>query len=242
MLKKNFIKPDDVSIHVHYFEIDDNQEIPFSLQDSLSEDENLRADKFHHLIDKKRYLISRAFLRNITGNYLNLTPKEVRFNYNNEGKPLISPNMNSDNLQFNLSHSKNMVACAFCLKDDIGIDTEFIDENINYLEISENYFNSYENSQLKNCEESERIKLFFKIWTIKEAYLKALGYGLALSLQNIEINLGVKSTTFMVNYKENKKNERSGFYLIPKLQFNFSTAVVCMSEKKNLIVYNHSGI
>ncbi len=240
MIDKVYYKLDNESIHVHSLEIPNNPENLLIESNFLSNDEILRANKFRNQIDKQKFLISRTFLREILSIYLNIDPKDIKFNYGENGKPLISQEINFSNLQFNLSHSKNIAACALSLNEEIGIDIEFNDNNINYYEIAESYFNNEENKLLRSLKEQESQNLFYKIWTIKEAFLKSLGFGLSFPLSGVKIHFGDNISPGVVSY-ETKTNEiKKGFILIPDLPNNYSTAVVTLNKYKNMFIYKHN--
>jgi 4'-phosphopantetheinyl transferase len=94
------------------------------------------------------------------------------------GKPVLAAH-DASALSFNLSHTHGFVACAVTLGTEVGIDVENVDRNLRVQEIAERYFAPDELSDLAACPPDARAKRFFDFWTLKEAYLKAIGVGLS---------------------------------------------------------------
>ena len=116
---------------------------------------------------KDAHIIGRQLALNIARDKLGYTPK-IRIGAN--GKPYI------DGMYFNISHSHNMVVCAFS-DTDIGIDVEKIREWRPRVAKS---FHPEERTRLEKAEDKDLE--FYKIWTMKEAYLKCLGTGITKNL------------------------------------------------------------
>lgn len=146
-----------------------------------------RAFKYKFDRDRARFIIGRALLRKMLGDILDFDPFQIKIESDNYGKLFLS-NIEQQHLHFNLSHSEDYIIYAFCFNDEVGIDIEKIDPSINHLEISENYFTDIEIKYLKDSTDKDiRAKRFFRIWTRKEALLKALGIGLLLDLKKINV-------------------------------------------------------
>lgn len=125
---------------------------------------------------RQKFIVVRGFLRRILAYYLNAKPEEVLIKKDMNGKPYLEPFNQS--LQFSLSHSRDFVVCAICLKNKIGVDIEAIREIHNYKKIAQRFFSAEEYAELMTLSEQEQIKGFFRLWTKKEAILKAIGIGL----------------------------------------------------------------
>lgn len=103
------------------------------------------------------------------------------------GKPEI------DGFYFNLSHSGNMVLCAVS-ENSVGCDIEKIETPT--LKIAKRFFTENENIYLDHFEENEKAEEFFRLWTMKEAYVKMTGEGLTCSLKDFEIQINDKIQIF----------------------------------------------
>jgi 4'-phosphopantetheinyl transferase len=89
-------------------------------------------------------------------------------------------------LAFNLSHTHGLVACAVAHDAQVGVDVECVERATASRAIAERYFSAPELAQLDACPEERRSSHFIELWTLKEAYLKAVGSGLAHPLDTFD--------------------------------------------------------
>ena len=154
----------------------------------LNQDETTRAARFHFERDSRRYTIGRASLRMILSYYTGLDPAALRFTYNDYGKPSLPADQNPDDVQFNLSHTGGYALCAVTIGHPVGIDVEEI-RNLDYLQLATAVFSPQEQTELKQLPEHQQPRAFFSGWTRKEAYIKAHGRGLSMSLTDFDVTL-----------------------------------------------------
>ncbi len=153
----------------------------------LSLDERRKADRFHFASDKKRFIIVRGILRQIVSFYLDVNPIDLEFTYSRHGKPALTGTFSESGLHFNVSHSEGLALFAFALDRDIGVDIEFI-QNIPELEqIVERFFSCSEKEIFRRLPENRKKYVFYQMWTRKEAFLKAVGKGLHISLDSFTV-------------------------------------------------------
>lgn len=174
-------------IHIWYAALDlppEQLEI-FSL--TLSSDEKTRAERFHFDEHRQLFIASRGILREILSRYSDLAPDQIQFNYGSRGKPEIAESCGSAKLKFNLSHSGKVALYAITLDREIGIDIEKIHPIADAEQIAKRFFSAKECAWLSEHSPSEKPAAFFDLWTCKEAYLKAIGEGLAFGLDQFEI-------------------------------------------------------
>ena len=134
---------------------------------------------------QREYLISQAFLRDVLGSYAGDDSQILEFERNASGKPhLKNTSQSMDKLQFNLSHSAELMACTVTHAGAVGVDVEALAVDHGMLEVADHYFSASEVASLKDLDSAEQQHLFCKIWTLKEAYIKARGEGLALALDS----------------------------------------------------------
>lgn len=155
----------------------------------LSSDEQARAARFHFARDRRRFATTRALLRIVLASYLGSEPQELVFSYSEKGKPFLEPQSRDDRLEFNVSHSGELALMAFSRERQLGVDVEQIRENLDPASIARRYFSQNEQKQLAALEPTERYGGFFRCWTRKEAYIKARGDGLSLSLDSFDVSL-----------------------------------------------------
>jgi len=159
-----------------------------SLRDLLSVDERARADRFVFARDRDQFTIARARLRQLLAAYLNLAPHELRFDYNPFGKPQLSvPVLNT--LQFNVSHSGELALIAIAQNRRVGVDIEAHKPQPAFLEIARSVFSAEEYAALEAVPAPQQGEVFYRIWTHKEAFIKALGEGLSHLLDSFSMTL-----------------------------------------------------
>jgi 4'-phosphopantetheinyl transferase len=154
----------------------------------LSADEQERANRFLFEKHRHRFINARGILRTILGNYLGSSPKELRFQVQQGGKPeLQKEDETRTRLRFNLAHTGDLAIYAVALDDEIGIDLERVHAYCEALPIANRFFSKQEFDWLQAQPLEERNLSFFRLWTRKEAYLKASGDGLRRPLNQFTI-------------------------------------------------------
>jgi len=176
---------------VHLWRVCLNQPEPVvrRLAALLSVDEKRRSETYRFAHDRDRYIVGRGALRAITGTHLNCSPRRLVFSYTEYGKPYVANNINAVDVRFNLAHSKDVAVMAFTRGREVGIDLEFIQPMPDAMQIAERYFSAAENRVLAALPAKERQEAFFRCWTRKEAYVKALGEGLSHPLDQFQVSL-----------------------------------------------------
>jgi 4'-phosphopantetheinyl transferase len=129
--------------------------------------------RFRHL--RNSFVIRRGALRYLLGRYKKLEPASIQFNYRSKGKPSLSP---ADGLQFNMTHSGGIAAIALGAHCQIGIDLEKIRPLPEMQRIANRVFCLEEVTEIMSLPQGERMHAFFRCWTRKEAYVKAIGDGI----------------------------------------------------------------
>jgi 4'-phosphopantetheinyl transferase len=179
----------DNEVHVWRAALDHNPSHRDSVVDTLSEDEQARAARFYFQIDRQRFVVARAALRDILGGYLKRAAKSVSFCYGPHGKPTLAQDSGKNTIHFNLSHSNGVAVYAITRGREIGIDLEFIREDLEVEQLAERFFSQREIATLRGLPVSLRKYAFFLCWTRKEAYIKARGEGLSLPLNEFDVSL-----------------------------------------------------
>jgi 4'-phosphopantetheinyl transferase len=102
--------------------------------------------------------------------------------------------LNEIDLQFNVSHSEHLGMFAFSTGKELGIDVELIQEIPNLNQIVDICFSEFEKEWFYDSEPSLQKELFYKVWTCKEAFIKAIGTGLSFPLNEIEFIINNNKT------------------------------------------------
>ena len=156
------------------------------LERLLSADERARAGRFRRDADRLAFVAARAVLRRLLGARVGVDPRELVFDYNVHGKPSLPI---APGLRFNLSHTEGAVAIALSQGIDVGVDIERVLPERASLDGASLCFADSERAALARCPAARRYELFFALWTLNEAYLKARGEGLSLPLDGFAFEL-----------------------------------------------------
>jgi phosphopantetheine--protein transferase-like protein len=144
----------------------------------LSIEERNRCDRFYFQDDRRDFAVAHDLLRRALSSYVSLSPSDWRFTIDTYGKPSIDSNdPQLRRLSFSLSHTRGFVACVVTKDVPVGIDVERIDQSLLVQEIADRYFAAEEAQQLQDCPSDLRPTRFTELWTLKEAFLKAVGTG-----------------------------------------------------------------
>jgi 4'-phosphopantetheinyl transferase len=188
-------------IHVWRADLNVSQHLLNTLEDTLEKKERDRANRFHFEQDRHHFIAARGILRVILGRYLNLGPKRLKFIYTPHGKPSILNETDYGYLKFNLSHSHGFALYAVTIGREVGIDIERVRANLSFEKIAKRFFSPLEFETLVSLPPSERIQGFFNCWTRKEAYIKAVGEGLSIPLDQFDVTLRPSDEAKIISIK-----------------------------------------
>lgn len=156
---------------------------------ALSEDERARASRFRFAADRDRFVASRAALRRILASYLGAAPASLVFGAGPHGKPFLDAPAHGRSLRFSLSHSGDLALVAVSLEREVGVDVERVRSRADLEGFTARYFSPRERDALARVPPGDRLRAFLEIWTLKEAYLKACGDGLARALDAFDVTV-----------------------------------------------------
>lgn len=143
----------------------------------LSAEEIQRGQRFLREEHRRRFCMARGFLRLILAHYLEIAPAQIRFREGAHGKLYLTASPVP--LEFNVSHSEDLALYAVTLENEIGIDVEWMNPALEIQPLAARVFTSLECQKLLALSPDQQIPVFYRLWTRKEAYLKALGLGLS---------------------------------------------------------------
>lgn len=173
-------------VHLWSINLNKIEETPEQLIATLSADELERAERYRFSKDRNTYITARAKLRRLIARYLKTDASSVHFLYNDQGKPYIDSDFP---LQFNVSHSQDMILIGFTLEHLIGVDIEHDKRSIEIPQIARSFFSKSETWKLLALPEQQQQQAFYNCWTKKEAFIKAKGGGLSIPLDKFEVSL-----------------------------------------------------
>jgi len=127
---------------------------------------------------KRQFALTRALQRHVLSAYAaEIPPSHWQFQASPEGRPSLAPPFDRTGLHFNLAHTHGVVAMAVCRNAAVGVDVERLGRAP--LAVAERYFSTVEAAQLRALPSESQPRHFLRLWTLKEAYLKAVGAGLS---------------------------------------------------------------
>ncbi|AFY71226.1 phosphopantetheine-protein transferase [Thalassoporum mexicanum PCC 7367] len=204
--RPDFEQLDDRAIHVWRAELNLPIDKIAGFKNLLSADELARADRLKIPQRCDRFIAGRGILRILLGYYLNQSPQQIEFKYGNRGKPYLNfgqenhsqnsqqrleaSTRRSQNLElyFNLAHSNDLALYAFSYANELGIDLEKVRPMPHADRLAKRFFAESEYTVMQSLPAVDRQEVFFKTWTRKEAYLKAVGVGI-VQLKQVELNI-----------------------------------------------------
>lgn len=149
------------------------------LASALTPDEQARAARFRVPAHRARWVRTRGVVRALLGQYLHCPPFQVPLSYGRHGKPMLAPGFRAVPLHFNWSHTDDLALLALTDTGPVGIDLERVRADFDPLMLGASVFSPDEMACLNDTRAGERRALFFRLWTGREALLKALGTGFA---------------------------------------------------------------
>lgn len=136
-----------------------------------------KTERFKFLEDRQRSLIGELMVRKFYREKLGI--EELKFGLNEQEKPFL---LDFPNEHFNISHSGDFVVVAFS-HENLGVDVEMIGKD--RRSVAERFFTVREIEQMRICQAlDDQIHFFYKLWTLKESYMKAIGRGMTMSLSS----------------------------------------------------------
>jgi 4'-phosphopantetheinyl transferase len=161
-------------------------EVQSSFVALLTAQERDRMQRFRFETLRRQYALTRALQRNVLSAYTpEIAPAKWEFEVTSEGRPFLASAFEHTGLHFNLSHTEGLVAMAVCRHARVGIDVEKMHRAP--LDVAERYFSAAEIAQLRVLPAEEQSRHFLRLWTLKEAWLKAIGTGISGGLDQMSI-------------------------------------------------------
>jgi 4'-phosphopantetheinyl transferase len=193
----------------------------------LSDTEKKRHAAFHFDKHRAEYALSHAILRLALSEYAHAKPREWQFLTGQWGKPEIASQTLDAPLWFNLSHTDGFVVCVAGRVRQLGVDVENMSRKTSRQELAKRFFAPSEYEYLRTLPSSLQREAFFRIWTLKEAYIKAEGKGLSIPLDSFQFRFssGNPATVALESTAESNPHAWSFFELQPGPDHRISIAV-----------------
>jgi 4'-phosphopantetheinyl transferase len=198
-------------VHVWLVDLNPGDEQIRAYGETLASDEHQRAERFYFERDRRRFVVARGALRAIVGGYLRMEADAVEFEYASRGKPSIAARLGRS-LAFNVSHSGELalIACSPC--GDLGVDIEEMRLLDDAEEIAAHFFSEREVATLRSLPAGSRNEAFFRCWTRKEAYVKAVGDGLSRPLDAFDVTFAAGDPAVLTIDGDDHETRRWALY------------------------------
>lgn len=190
------LPPDEV--HVWRIILSDPPAYLDDMRRLLSADERQKADRYHFRMDHARFTVGRAVLRSLLAACLDIRSDDLQFQYGENGKPFVANPTVQMPLEFNVAHSGGIVLIALARGRAVGVDVERMRDNFDTEGVAARFFSLHERLTLKALPSEQQFDAFFSCWTRKEAYLKAIGSGLSLPLDQFDVSFAPGDSPRMV--------------------------------------------
>jgi 4'-phosphopantetheinyl transferase len=188
-LSSSQVSPADVDVWVTQLQHCHDGQLLTRYVSLLSEEEFARWRRFVFEQDRHAYLVSHVLVRAILGQLLQAESGDLTFGEGPHGKPFLRHPLSSlGRLDFNLSHTNGITILCTALDRDVGVDVEYLGRSAP-LDVAYHWFSELEVRELNQCLPGDRAERFWSLWTLKEAYLKAIGDGLSVPLDSFSFAL-----------------------------------------------------
>ena len=179
--------PGHTEVHVWAVWLNAPAEVSHAYRCLLSPSEVARADRFVFDYLTRSYEFSQGALRLLLAHLLQCQPRDVGFEFGPRGKPMLQ---GGSRIRFNMAHSGGLALYAFTVDREIGVDVEELRDIPEIEQVASHYFSKAEAAELLSIGDKVSARdAFFRCWTRKEAYIKAIGDGLYLPLDQFQVTL-----------------------------------------------------
>ena len=195
-------RPKHGELHLWLFNISQPPLTTEQLTDVLSAEEIQRAERFHFVEHNSQFIAAHGMMRLLLSVCGSGAAKDLTFSTSTNNKPHLGASEQAQPLSFNLSHSGCWGLLAVAAKGDIGVDIEEIRTLDRIERLAEDTFTPNEAAELAKLDRTRRLDGFFTCWTRKEALIKADGRGLAIPLDNFEVNVNPDTPAALINARD----------------------------------------
>ncbi len=202
----------------------------------LSKDEIKRAERFHFQMDRDRFIYTRSILRRLLAHYCEVEARAIQFAYNSHGKPSLYNLEQTEEICFNVTHSQDMAMFAVTRGYQVGIDVEYTRDTVEYLKLAQIVFSEKEYLALSRLSGTALKRRFYRYWTCKEAFVKAIGIGLSFSLADFTVNLEDEETPYLDWVDNRSFSGKCRMSAIP-LEGDYCASLACLADPEQILFY-----
>lgn len=175
---------------IHVWCMRDEDTVASACKDLLSQDELVRMARLRAPSMQHQFLVTRVSVRTLLSAYFpSVSARDWSFERNLWGRPIISNQEARGRVSFNIAHTDGRIVIAVSGSGEVGVDIERVTRKVRAVALAERYFSGTEAAALRSLPNALHRQRFFELWTLKEAYIKACGIGLAIPLQSFSFAL-----------------------------------------------------
>ena len=223
-------------VRLWWFDVAELRSLLPACEALLATEELARMSRLRAGVPREEFVLGRACLRALLAIALGTNPREIKLSVSGNGKPHLP------SIEFNVAHSRGQLWIALSRSAAVGIDVERVDRTIESMDIAEKNFTDLERASLEAAAPGEaRARTFFRIWTRKEAVVKAHGGGLLLPLAAIETS--VEGSEGAVRFVDNDGSAHQYFVRDLDAGHGFAAALAVETDGLALTIekLTHSG-
>jgi 4'-phosphopantetheinyl transferase len=176
------------TVHVWQDRLDEGDSRPW-MSHELSAEDAIRAVRFQVPERRRAFIRGRLMARHLLAHYLGRSVGSIALDVHESGKPFVRREEGDPAVEIGVAHSNGVLLVAISSAGPIGVDTERVDPAIQHDLIARRFFAPEETAALAACAPAEHDRAFFRCWTRKEAFVKALGDGLGYSLSSFVVSV-----------------------------------------------------
>ncbi len=224
-------------VHVWSVSLDSYVQRADELAECLSPEELEQSQRFVSLPLTQNYIVSHAILRDILARYLHCNPGALKIANGEQGKPYLLDLPEGVKLEFNMSHTQGVALYAVSLQP-VGVDIERLNRAMEVEDIAERFFSRREHEALLLLPVSQRQAAFYRCWTRKEAFIKALGQGLIYALDKFEVDFMSMKSNCLLSVESSVEQARVWSLWPIECSDEYAAAVALRGELKQLRCWN----
>lgn len=206
----------------------------------LTQEELERCERFKSEKRRREFIIGRGLLRILIGQCLDIDPTTFDFAYTEHQKPYLPAASLGVQVNFNVTHSHNLALIALTLERMIGVDIEYIRHNVEFRKLARRFFSNQESSALSAYDDPLLPAAFFACWTRKEAFVKALGDGIAFGLGDFTVSVDPRDQEVALKTAQNTNESDNWSIINLDIGRDYAAAVAANGGRFKLRLWNSS--
>jgi 4'-phosphopantetheinyl transferase len=230
----------NTGVHVWLVRVDSEKAPAPESWPLLDAAERETAERFYFKRDWNLYVKSHVWLRRLLGQFTDQEPQDVRFHREPNAKPVMLASLGTAVPFFNLSHTDGYLAIAISMTDDVGIDVEKIRTIRDAGNLMQTILHPAEQAELAAMSPQQREHWFYRLWTAKEAYTKAIGKGLSHRFDRIAVDVRPGGSCRLKNYEIDQKGVSMYSMLlsgdIVSTGFSHAFSIAVLAERASLFI------